>query len=369
MSGEENLVAWIWVSLLGKNNNKIRNKLIKYFGNIEKAWEVCDKHKNFADIKIEEKLLEKIRNKGICEKAKKIHEEIQKNRYKVITLDSEKYPQNLKNIYSPPCVLYYLGQLPVDLNINTDNLISIVGSRRCTAYGKTTAFRFAKKLAENNVGIVSGLARGIDSEAHKGALWSDGYTIAVLGSGIDVVYPKENIKLFNDIAEKGCILTEFPPETPPLRNNFPARNRIVSGLSRGVLVVEAAKKSGAMITVDMALEQGKNIYVIPGNIYSEASEGCNELIKKGAYCVTKYEDILEDLSIDVITKSSGSFDDVMLSQNEKLILKQILNGYFTPDEISDASLLDISEVLTSLTMLQFKGILLKDFDGSYKPII
>lgn len=368
MSREEHDIAWIWVSLLGKNNKKIRKILIDNFKSIENAWRCIDKCKNFTDLNIEEKLLKKIRNMEIYKKAIEIYSEIQNNKYKVLTLDSEKYPKNLKNIYTPPSVLYYLGKLP-NAEGNTENLISIVGSRKCTAYGKTTAFNFAKKLSENNLGIVSGLARGIDSEAHKGAMWVGGYTIAVLGSGIDVIYPKEHLKLFNEIAEKGCVLTEFPPGTPPFRNNFPARNRIVAGLSRGVLIIEAAKKSGAMITVDMALEQGKNIYAVPGNIFSESSEGCNELIKNGAYCVTKFTDILEDLSIDYISEVSKNYNDYSLNTNEKSVLRQILNGYFTPDDISEISQIDISEVLTSLTMLQIKGILLKDFDGSYKPLI
>lgn len=215
-------------------------------------------------------------------------------KYKVvkIDLDSKWYPEKLKNISSPPKQLFCLG----NLELLSKKSIAIIGSRNYSDYGKRVTFDFSFGLAKNDVCIVSGLARGIDSFAHKAALEMKGKTIAVLGSGLDVIYPKENTQLYHDIiANDGLIISEYPLGTKPEKQHFPARNRIISGLSDGVLVIEARKNSGTNITVDFALEQGKDVFVIPGNIYSKTSDGTNFLIKEGAIPVTSYEDVLEEL--------------------------------------------------------------------------
>lgn len=220
----------------------------------------------------------------ICQKEEKM-------KYKVIKidLDSKWYPEKLKNISCPPKQLFCLG----NLELMNRKSIAIIGSRNCSNYGKRATFDFSVGLAKNDACVVSGLARGIDAFAHSGCLSVGGKTIAVLGSGLDVIYPKENSQLYHDIiANDGLIVSEYPLGTKALKQNFPARNRIISGLSDSVLVVEARKNSGTNITVDFALEQGKDVFVIPGNIYSKTSDGTNYLITEGAIPVLSYKDIL-----------------------------------------------------------------------------
>lgn len=214
-------------------------------------------------------------------------------KYKVIKVDknSRFYPERLKNIDCPPKQLYCLGNIEL---LNYQTTLGMIGSRNCSAYGEKAAKDFAFHLAQNEVCIVSGLAKGIDAFSHIGALNANGKTIAVLGSGFDNIYPKENEKLFQEIIKKeGLVISEYPLETKPLKYHFPARNRIISGLSDSVLVVEARKNSGTNITVDFALDQGKDVFVIPGNIYSKTSDGTNFLITEGAIPVLSYRDILK----------------------------------------------------------------------------
>lgn len=213
-------------------------------------------------------------------------------KYKIIKVDvnSKYYPERLRNIDSPPKQIYCLGNLEL---LNYKHNIAMIGSRNCSFYGERAAKDFAFNLAKEDVCIVSGLAKGIDSFSHVGALNAKGKTIAVLGSGLDNIYPKENIKLVESIIKNnGLVISEYPLGTSALKQHFPARNRIISGLSDGVLVIEARKNSGTNITVDFALEQGKDVFVIPGNIYSKTSDGTNYLITEGAIPVLSYKDIL-----------------------------------------------------------------------------
>lgn len=210
---------------------------------------------------------------------------------KIIYQAEKNYPKKLQNIYAPPTSLYVLG----DEQILNKPSIAIVGCRQASDYGKKVAFHFAYELAKQGIVIVSGLARGIDTCGHLGAVKANGKTIAILGSGFGHIYPAENKQLCKEIIQKGgAILTEYEPDSKPEKMHFPARNRLISGLSDGVLVVEAKEKSGTLITVDHALDQGKEVFIIPGNITSNNSYGTNELIKQGAKLVTKIEDILEE---------------------------------------------------------------------------
>lgn len=217
---------------------------------------------------------------------------IEDNKIEVLSFKDERYPSKLKNIYDMPPFLYIRGNLQ---NLYDDN-VAIIGSREASEYGKFVARKFAKELANKNINIVSGLAIGIDKYAHLGALDSNlGKTIAVLGTGVSEkeVYPMENKKIFDRILEsKGTIVSEFKLGTAPNRYNFPKRNRIISGLSEKIVVVEAKNKSGSLITVEYALQQGKDIFAVPGNITSRNSEGTNKLIQEGASCLTSYEDLL-----------------------------------------------------------------------------
>ena len=212
---------------------------------------------------------------------------------RTITLTDAEYPKNLQNMRRPPKELYVNGAfLPQD-----DVAVGIVGSRRATPYGLEMAERFAFELAASGVTVVSGMARGIDSAAHRGALKAKGRTIAVMGSGHGRIYPPENEALYREIASQGAVVTEFAYDEPPLPQHFPARNRIISGLSLGLLVVEAARNSGALITADFAAEQGREIFAVPGKVSSQTSAGTNDLIRDGARLVTSVGDILEELKI------------------------------------------------------------------------
>jgi DNA processing protein len=213
---------------------------------------------------------------------------------KIVTLFDSEYPECLRTIYDPPILLYIKG----DFRKEDELSIAIVGSRRCTYYGLNMAEKIASELVKCNVVIISGLARGIDTAAHKGAVKNNGRTIAVLGNGLGSIYPVENKELAERILHNGLLVSEFPMEAKPYKKNFPRRNRIISGLSKGLLVVEAAKKSGALITADFALEQGRDVFAVPGMADRFSSNGTNALIKQGAKLVESADDILEELGID-----------------------------------------------------------------------
>lgn len=211
-----------------------------------------------------------------------------------ICIESESYPQLLKNIFDAPTKLYVLG----NKELLSQTGVAIVGSRNASMYGKKVALNFSKGLCENGINIISGLALGIDTYAHLGTLQTNtkGKTIAVLGSGLDEIYPKQNIELAKKIIKSGgCIVSEYFFGTKPEKLHFPQRNRIISGLSKGVVVIEASKNSGSLITADFALEQGREVFAVPGNILNFTSVGTNELIKQGAKLVTSYNEILEEI--------------------------------------------------------------------------
>ena len=214
----------------------------------------------------------------------------------IVTLFDADYPEPLKQIHDPPLVLYMKGRWT-----ETDQTaIGIVGSRRASVYGQQTAERFAAELASRGATIVSGLARGIDAAAHRGALKVRGRTVAVLGNGLTSIYPPEHEPLAEEIAEHGAVVSEYPMRMEPLAQNFPRRNRLISGFSLGVVIVEAANRSGALITADCALEQGREVFAVPGKVDSLTSQGTNQLLKQGARLVTSVEDILEELRLEPV---------------------------------------------------------------------
>lgn len=246
----------------------------------------------------------------------------------VITLDDDHYPALLRETYDPPILLYVKGDFARAM---AQPAIAVVGSRHCSTYGRNVAEKLGRELAERGVTIVSGLARGIDSTAHRSALDGGGLTVAVMGTGLDGVYPKENVKLAERIAEHGALVTEFPLATPPVPQNFPFRNRVISGLSLGVLIVEGAERSGSLITARMAYEQGRDVFAVPGNITSSKSFGPNYLIKDGAKLVQSWRDVIEELPLEVkaaILAAERSqpraaqltMDEVALSDDERKIL-------------------------------------------------
>ena len=288
---------------------------------------------------------------------------LDKNEVNVVTSSSYLYPVLLKEIHDPPTVLFYKGTLNEDMQLP----IAVVGTRRCTDYGKDVAKKFSRELVRSGATIVSGLATGIDGYAALGALSVEGAqdpTVAVLGCGIDVIYPKGNEKLYGAIAERGCLLTEFLPKTPPLGQNFPFRNRVISGLSLGVLVVEAGERSGASITARLALEQGREVFAVPGRITDLMSSGTNGMIRRGeAKLVTSVADILQEFGEGGLGDEvqSVSFQD--LSPLEQQIVKALSAGEKNEDELLESCAGRVDELIPTLTGLTFSGII-KQLPGS-----
>jgi len=282
---------------------------------------------------------------------------IEKQKVSVVTLSDDDYPSNLRSIFDPPIVLYVKGKLLPEDRI----AIAMVGTRRPTTYGKMVAEKLSKELAERDITVVSGLARGIDTSAHKGALSRGGRTIAVLGCGIDICYPRENKALFDEIGERGAVVSEFPMGTRPEKMNFPMRNRIISGLSLGAVIVEAGSKSGALITAECALEQGREVFAVPGNIFNLGTKGTHSLIKQGAKLVESCGDIIEEISClrDVLPVSQAikSSGEVKLSQEEARVYELLSFEPIHIDLISKQSGLPISRVSPVLMNLEMKGII------------
>lgn len=272
----------------------------------------------------------------------------------VVDILSARYPRLLMEIPDPPPYLYTLGELH-----GSETAVAIVGSRHATQYGLCTATRLARDLAAQQVTVVSGMARGIDTAAHWGALKGGGRSIAVLGCGIDVVYPPENGALHQALSEAGALVTEFPMGTGPLAENFPRRNRIISALSKGVVVVEAGENSGSLITARFALEQGREVFAVPGNVTCSGSRGVNGLIKEGAKLVERVEDILEELSIEPLATGLPQPPSFSLTPQEAELYALICRGPLQIDDIIVQSALTAGEVSATLLRLELKGAVMQ----------
>ncbi|WP_051920831.1 DNA-processing protein DprA [Thermodesulfobacterium hydrogeniphilum] len=336
---------FLWLGFYLKERNL--NKVIKYFE---------------ERISIKELIKEKKYSlKELENLAEQEFKKAEKFEVKIFFRESEDYPEILKPLPYAPVFLYVKGTFNLEKPV-----IAIIGSRKPTNYGKEVAYKFSKSLAEKGIGIISGLARGIDSIAHRACLEADGYTIAVLGSGIDVIYPAENKDLYEKIIKNnGAIISEFPFGTKPRKENFPMRNRIISGLSHGVLVVEAGKRSGTLITAKWALNQGKEVLAVPGNVFSSQSEGTHYLLKQGAVLVSSPEDIIEylDLEIDQTEKDSEK-EIIEVSQEEKEILGLLSSYPQHIEEIFAKLNKPAFEILSILTDLELKG-LIETLPGKY----
>ena len=297
MNSLEKNKYYIWLSLLKNISTKEKIFLLQKYRNpksifLKSGEELLD-DLDFIKDKRKEKILNEINNINYSKILDSKIEKMKKLNIKVLAINDEKYPSNLRRIYDSPICIYYKGNIDI---LNRKNKIAIIGCREYSTYGKSLAINFSYKLAQKGIIIVSGCARGIDSFAHKGCILANKETVAVLGNGLDYIYPPENKILEEQILNSnGILLTEYIVGSKPNKYTFPARNRIISALSESVLVIEAKQKSGTLITVDFALEQGKNIYAIPGNITEANSKGTNELIKQGAKIFTGIKDILEDI--------------------------------------------------------------------------
>jgi DNA processing protein len=282
---------------------------------------------------------------------------LEKSGARVITLKDPVYPSRLRDIYDPPCLLYLKGELK-----EGDELaVSIVGSRKTTPYGRWVTEKISQDLVRHGVTIVSGMARGVDSVAHMGALSGGGRTIAVLGCGVDVVYPPENRNLFPRIVEQGAVLSEFPMGSPPEGSHFPKRNRIISGLSIGVVVIQASSDSGSLITANYALEQGRDVFAIPGNVGAEGSRGTNRLIKDGAKLVESSEDILEEILPQWKREKEGE-EEVKprgpeLTEEEKALYGMLSENPVHIDAMIRESGFDPGKVSSLLLTMELKGLI------------
>lgn len=271
----------------------------------------------------------------------------------LVTPQNSLYPQLLWEIYDPPPVLYYLGTLP-----GQTKLLGVVGSRKATRYGRAAAARLVPGLSRAGIGVASGLAAGIDSFAHQACLHAEGYTVAVLGNGVDIFYPASNRDLQRKIVEKGgCVLSEFPPGTRPRADHFPRRNRVISGLCLGLLVIEAGLKSGAMITVGFALEQGRDVFSVPGNIDSPESAGTNHLIRMGAKPALVVKDILEEYGLDLPLGQTSIQSAPIMDKEEGDLLALIDQQGITADELCYLLGLPGGVVLARLVALELKGVI------------
>jgi DNA processing protein len=287
--------------------------------------------------------------------AEKEMENAEKRNIRILTQREETYPILLKSIPDPPLVLYVKGRLEPE-----EPSVALVGSRKATAYGLNVTQMLSQELAAAGLTITSGLARGVDARAHNAALEAGSRTIAVLGSGVDVIYPSEHKQLADRIAQQGAVVSEFPLGTPPNRENFPIRNRIISGLSYAVVVVEASKKSGSLITARMAAEQGREVLAVPGSIFSESSQGCNMLIKDGAALVQSWKDVVENLpeSIcrNIYSKEKNEGGRENLSQLEQTVISSL--SFEEPrhvDQVAVTSGLSARELLGALVNLELKN--------------
>jgi DNA processing protein len=353
---------WIWLSSIPGIGSKSFFNLIKHFGTAENVYQ-CSFSELMASGAVREQGARNITEHRNIKNTGEYLKIMKENDIKVYTIFESEYPENLKNIYDPPPVLYVKGDL-----VKEDSLaIGIVGSRKASDYGIKAAQRIASRLAELGVTIVSGMALGIDSAAHRGALVAKGRTIAVFACGLKHVYPMTNFRLSQEIQKSGALISEYPFDTEAFAAQFPARNRIISGMSLGVIVVEAGEKSGSLITADFALEQGREVFAVPGNISSPNSKGTNELIKNGAKLINKIEDITEELNLKIVYKEESNINNYEkqdLSIQEGRIIAFLKNKGGSKDEIAAASELQPGRTMAALTKLEVKGII-QQIDGIY----
>jgi DNA processing protein len=266
--------------------------------------------------------------------------------------DDPTYPAALRVIADPPRTVYVRGTLRDE----DKAAVAIVGSRRASAYGVAVAERLGRELASCGVTVVSGLARGVDAAGHRGALAGGGRTIAVLGCGVDVVYPPEHRRLMAQIIEAGAVVSEFPPGTPPLPHHFPQRNRLISGLGLGVVVVEGRERSGALLTADCALEQGREVFAVPGSIFDETSRTPHRLLQQGAKLVARVEDILDELGLAALRPLSTAVSPVRLEGVEAEVHAQLGLQPQHPDALALRCRLPVAEVSRALTVLEVRGL-------------
>ena len=359
------LADWIALNMIRGIGPRTANLLLDQFGAPANVFAASRTALEAAGLKPE--TVSELHDSSILERANAEIERLDQLKASVITLEDETYPTWLREIYDPPIALYVRGDLDTACR---RPCLAVVGARRCSTYGTNAAESLARDLAGQGVTIVSGLARGIDGAAHRGALDAKGLTIAVIGTGLDIMYPKEHAKLADQIAANGAIISEFPLGTPPLPQNFPYRNRVLSGLCLGVLVIEAAEHSGSLITARLAYEQGREVFAVPGNITSQTSFGPNFLIKDGAKLVQHWRDVIEEFPREMKEKMLGierdaqipnaapdqpAFEAVELSASERAVFKLLAADVPSHiDQLLMSSGLRSPELMNALLGLEMK---------------
>ena len=357
---------WVWLSSVEGIGARRFYQLLSIFEDARTVWD------NVGDPEIK-----RVLGPAATKKLKEARDEryfytlfarMERAGMRAVTRVSEGYPSLLLDIYDPPATLYVMGEGSLD----DEKMFSIVGSRRCTRDGQRAAREIAETLARNGVTVVSGMAHGIDTAAHEGALIGMGKTIAVLGCGADVVYPPENEALYHRIIDNGgAVISEFVPGAQPAPGNFPARNRIISGMSDGVLIVEGAERSGAMITINDAADQNRDVFAVPGSIYSPLSAAPNKLIVEGANPVLSGWDILEHYrwASRPNAKDSAPRNKIELTPEDDQIVKPLLEQELSFDELANLVDFPVSKLNSHLTMLELRGIIVKVPGGLYRAYI
>ncbi len=355
-------IYWLWLCGMEDMTRRVIYKLLKYFGTPQSIYRA--KEEEIMPY-LPNALKDRWKQNQTLDWVKKLDEELEKKHIRFIHAGQRTYPEQFKNINDAPVGLFVKGRLP---EAGTKN-IAIIGSRKASFYGREVAAYFAKELVKHGIGVISGLACGIDGAAHRGAIENNGYTLGFIGGGIYSVYPKENYDLYMQMEQTGGIASEYPPDTPPLGRLFPERNRLISGISDGIIVVEAKQKSGTFITVDQGLEQGKNVYAVPGRITDANSVGCIRLIIDGARPVLSVDDILQDLNI--AKRNNDNFinntelTENSLAQSEKKVYSCLSLDPMYIDEIIAQTGLSVSVALSVLLGLELKGLVTEIVKNNY----
>ncbi len=351
----ESLLFRVALNLVLSDSLRPAQKIINHFASLQDIFHAPPE--KLMALGLEEEKARALTSPAIFDQAERVLSWVAGKGYFLLTPDDLSFPEALKEIFDPPGLLYGAGNPGVLKELS----VAVVGARRPTPYGRAVAERLAKDLAARGLVVVSGMAVGIDSIAHWGAL-SEGRTVAVLGSGLDNIYPKENKSLFRKIADRGAVISEFPPAMPPFAFHFPLRNRIISGLCLAVVVIEAAGRSGSLITARFALEQGREVMAVPGNVTSDLSQGCHWLIKSGAKLVETWEDVVEEFSLPLrerfLARGAEEKEKMPeLSSEEKMMFDRLKTDELTHiDELAEATTASVSEVLAILLNLELKGL-------------
>jgi DNA processing protein len=347
---ERDIRYWIGFNKVSGIGAARLRALLDYFGELEIAWgaPAHDLRQAGLDRRSLANLLE-VRQKLDLDAEV---ERLEKAGVHVLAWDDPQYPSNLRQVFNPPPLLYVRGKIET----RDEWAVAIVGTRRASAYGKEAARLLAAGLTQAGVTIVSGMARGIDTMAHRICLDHDGRTIAVLGCGVDVVYPRENARLAAEIVERGALVSEYALGTRPDASNFPPRNRIISGLTLGTVVVEAGLGSGALITAGFAAEQGREVFAVPGNIFARASRGTNQLVQQGAKMVCNVADVLEELNLTMVSEQAQVRAVIPENETEALLIGHLSGEPVHVDTLGRAVQLPIAQVSSTLALMELKGM-------------